>query len=78
MRNYLTIIFILLITIYFAFLFRYNKLCGTVKKIVQKISKLDVRDPFRKQITDQLLEKLYDIIFLAFFLWFLILCTCSV
>jgi U3 small nucleolar ribonucleoprotein protein IMP3 len=38
---------------------RYNKLCGSIKKVTEMISKLDVKDPFRREITETLLEKLY-------------------
>eukprot|EP00128_Syssomonas_multiformis_P015584 Colp12_sorted_trinity150504_noHs@19893 len=38
---------------------KYNKLCGHVKSITTKISKLDSKDPFRVEMTDLLLEKLY-------------------
>ena len=37
---------------------RYNKLVGVVKKLVTKISALDPKDPFRKEITESLLQKL--------------------
>ncbi|KAK9762517.1 U3 small nucleolar ribonucleoprotein imp3 [Basidiobolus ranarum] len=39
---------------------KYNKLCGQVKKIANKISLLDPRDPFRSQKEEALLEKLYN------------------
>ncbi|KAL1921880.1 uncharacterized protein VTP21DRAFT_10522 [Calcarisporiella thermophila] len=39
---------------------KYNKLCGQIKKLANKISLLDSRDPFRSQREDALLEKLYN------------------
>jgi hypothetical protein len=45
--------------------FRYNKLCGSIKKLQNKLSKLDPRDPFRKEMTERLLEKLYHDFFLV-------------
>mmetsp|Transcript_2266 Transcript_2266/g.3255 ORF Transcript_2266/g.3255 Transcript_2266/m.3255 type:complete len:186 (+) Transcript_2266:33-590(+) len=38
---------------------KYNRLCGLVKKIAHKLSKLDPRDPYRVKATDQLMNKLY-------------------
>jgi U3 small nucleolar ribonucleoprotein protein IMP3 len=39
-------------------LYRYNKLCGMVTKLTSILKKLDPQDPFRIELTDQLLEKL--------------------
>ncbi|KAL6062569.1 U3 small nucleolar ribonucleoprotein imp3 [Balamuthia mandrillaris] len=38
---------------------KYNKLCGEITKIATKLSALDSQDPFRVQMTEQLLAKLY-------------------
>eukprot|EP01052_Picozoa_sp_SAG31_P031364 SAG31_NODE_3315_length_4425_cov_6.309755_2_plen_222_part_00 len=40
---------------------RYNKLCGHVTELVTLIKALDGRDPYRQQLTEQLLGKLYNI-----------------
>ena len=37
---------------------RYNKLSGMVKSLANKIKELDPKDPYRNQVTTQLLEKL--------------------
>eukprot|EP00850_Spirogloea_muscicola_P002379 SM000009S23508 [mRNA] locus=s9:478764:480500:+ [translate_table: standard] len=39
---------------------KYNKLCGMVTKLVSVVKKLDPKDPFRIEMTDQLLERLYN------------------
>ncbi|KAJ3201847.1 hypothetical protein HDU82_007832 [Entophlyctis luteolus] len=39
---------------------KYNKVVGQVKKIANKLSLLDPRDPFRDAKTEDLLEKLYQ------------------
>ncbi|KAJ3087683.1 Small subunit (SSU) processome component [Quaeritorhiza haematococci] len=39
---------------------KYNKLAGQVKKIANKLSLLDPRDPFRARKTEAMLEKLYS------------------
>ncbi|CAM6012179.1 unnamed protein product [Sphagnum balticum] len=39
---------------------KYNKLCGMVTKLVSIIKKLDPKDPFRIEMTETLLEKLYN------------------
>eukprot|EP00243_Klebsormidium_subtile_P004039 TRINITY_DN17812_c0_g1_i1.p1 TRINITY_DN17812_c0_g1~~TRINITY_DN17812_c0_g1_i1.p1 ORF type:complete len:183 (-),score=40.13 TRINITY_DN17812_c0_g1_i1:297-845(-) len=39
---------------------KYNKLCGMVTKLTSIMKKLDPQDPFRIELTDQLLEKLYN------------------
>ncbi|GAQ90652.1 Alpha-L RNA-binding motif/Ribosomal protein S4 family protein [Klebsormidium nitens] len=39
---------------------KYNKLCGMVTKLTSILKKLDPQDPFRIELTDQLLEKLYN------------------
>jgi len=39
---------------------QYNRLCGTIKKLTTLITHLDPKDPFRNKITEQLLEKLYQ------------------
>lgn len=38
---------------------RYNKLVGVVKKLVAKLGALEPKDPFRREMTDTLLQKLY-------------------
>eukprot|EP01136_Pigoraptor_vietnamica_P030697 Opistho-1_new@90295 len=38
---------------------KYNKLCGTIKKIAHKLIVLKADDPFRVQTTEQLLDKLF-------------------
>lgn len=39
---------------------RYNKICGQIRQLANKIALLDPKDPFRAQMTNQLLEKLYS------------------
>ncbi|CAI8022801.1 U3 small nucleolar ribonucleoprotein protein IMP3 [Geodia barretti] len=39
---------------------KYNKLSGMVKSLANKIKELDPKDPYRNQVTTQLLEKLYS------------------
>eukprot|EP00271_Cylindrocystis_brebissonii_P010292 TRINITY_DN26449_c0_g1_i1.p1 TRINITY_DN26449_c0_g1~~TRINITY_DN26449_c0_g1_i1.p1 ORF type:complete len:183 (-),score=41.71 TRINITY_DN26449_c0_g1_i1:635-1183(-) len=39
---------------------KYNKLCGQVTKMAALLKRLDPRDPFRIETTQQLLEKLYS------------------
>ncbi|RIB07762.1 30S ribosomal protein S4 [Gigaspora rosea] len=39
---------------------KYNKLCGLIKKLANKISLLDPRDPFRSKQETALLDKLYS------------------
>ncbi|KAJ3100863.1 Small subunit (SSU) processome component, partial [Phlyctochytrium bullatum] len=39
---------------------KYNRLVGLVKKIANKLSLLDPKDPYRDKRTDALLEKLYN------------------
>ncbi|CAG8529480.1 10645_t:CDS:2 [Dentiscutata heterogama] len=39
---------------------KYNKLCGSIKKLANRISLLDPRDPFRGKQEAALLEKLYS------------------
>ncbi|KAI9009090.1 hypothetical protein DFJ74DRAFT_686784 [Hyaloraphidium curvatum] len=38
---------------------KYNKLCGQIRKLANRLSLLDPRDPFRAAQTDALLNKLY-------------------
>lgn len=40
---------------------RYNKICGLVTSLVSKLKILPSDDNFRMQITEQLLEKLYNL-----------------
>ncbi|KAJ3289634.1 Small subunit (SSU) processome component [Borealophlyctis nickersoniae] len=40
---------------------KYNRLCGQIRKLANKLSLLDPRDPYRAQQTDALLEKLYKV-----------------
>jgi len=39
---------------------KYNKLCGMVTRLTNVIKKLDARDRVRQELTEQLLEKLYN------------------
>jgi len=39
---------------------KYNKLCGSIKKLANRISLLDPRDPFRSKQETSLLDKLYS------------------
>ena len=39
---------------------KYDKIVGMVKKMVSMVKMLDPQDPKRMQLTDELLEKLYD------------------
>ncbi|CAM6127507.1 unnamed protein product [Calypogeia fissa] len=39
---------------------KYNKMCGMVTKLVNIIKKLDPKDPFRIEMTEHLLDKLYN------------------
>ncbi|KAI9017568.1 Small subunit (SSU) processome component [Gaertneriomyces sp. JEL0708] len=38
---------------------KYNKMCGQITRLANKLSLLDPRDPYRTRMTDALLEKLY-------------------
>eukprot|EP01088_Endostelium_zonatum_P021459 TRINITY_DN8482_c0_g1_i2.p1 TRINITY_DN8482_c0_g1~~TRINITY_DN8482_c0_g1_i2.p1 ORF type:complete len:114 (-),score=17.04 TRINITY_DN8482_c0_g1_i2:84-398(-) len=38
----------------------YKVICGEIQKLARMLAKLDAKDPFRIQQTDQLLEKLYN------------------
>uniref|UniRef100_A0A7N0U2Z1 U3 small nucleolar ribonucleoprotein protein IMP3 n=1 Tax=Kalanchoe fedtschenkoi TaxID=63787 RepID=A0A7N0U2Z1_KALFE len=40
---------------------KYSTLCRSVQKLVNILKQMDARDPFRIQMTDALLEKLYNI-----------------
>ena len=40
---------------------RYNKICGMITSLVCKLKLLPSEDPFRQQISEQLLEKLYHL-----------------
>lgn len=40
---------------------RYNKLCGHVTELVTMLKAVDGKDPYRQQLTEQLLGKLYAI-----------------
>ena len=42
----------------YGFSFRYNKLSRQIRELARKVKELDVRDPFRLEATNQLLEKL--------------------
>jgi U3 small nucleolar ribonucleoprotein protein IMP3 len=46
---------------------RYNKLVGSVQKLSAMIQKLDPKDPFRMEITEQFLNKLYVCFFVFLF-----------
>lgn len=39
---------------------KYNKICGIVTKLVNVIKRLDPQDPVRVELTDQVLDKLYN------------------
>lgn len=39
--------------------FRYNKLARTIRDLAKKVSEIDAKDPFRTEMSSQLLEKLY-------------------
>ena len=39
---------------------RYNRLCGRVTQLVSKLKKLDAKDKFRQQVTQDLLNKLFS------------------
>ena len=39
---------------------KYNRICGMITKLVSKLRKLDPQDPYRVDMTDKLLDKLYD------------------
>eukprot|EP00899_Mesostigma_viride_P004703 jgi/Mesvir1/14233/Mv09674-RA.1 len=39
---------------------KYNKLCGMITKLVNLIKKLDPKDPYRVEMTEQILNKLYN------------------
>lgn len=40
---------------------RYNKVCGLITSLVSKLKLLPSNDSFRMQITEQLLDKLYNL-----------------
>lgn len=40
---------------------KYSSLCGLVTKLVNVLKQVDPKDPFRVEMTDRLLEKLYNI-----------------
>ena len=44
---------------------KYNRLCGMVTKLVSLLKQLDPRDPARLELTDLLLDKLYDMVLKA-------------
>ncbi|GJP79274.1 hypothetical protein CLOP_g9525 [Closterium sp. NIES-67] len=39
---------------------KYNRLCGKITKLTTLLKKLDPTDPFRIEMTDQLINKLYN------------------
>ncbi|KAJ0964171.1 hypothetical protein J5N97_029293 [Dioscorea zingiberensis] len=39
---------------------KYSSICRTVQKLVNVLKQLDPRDPYRIEMTDNLLEKLYN------------------
>jgi U3 small nucleolar ribonucleoprotein protein IMP3 len=39
---------------------KYNKIVGALRKLANMIAQLDVKDPFRDQMTEQVLEKCYS------------------
>ncbi|EIE23701.1 small nucleolar ribonucleo protein U3 component [Coccomyxa subellipsoidea C-169] len=39
---------------------KYNKICGIVTKLVNVIKRLDQQDPVRVELTEQMLDKLYN------------------
>ncbi|XP_047965301.1 U3 small nucleolar ribonucleoprotein protein IMP3-like [Salvia hispanica] len=40
---------------------KYSRLCRTVQRLVSILKQMDARDPYRIEMTDNLLEKLYNI-----------------
>mmetsp|Transcript_22084 Transcript_22084/g.75058 ORF Transcript_22084/g.75058 Transcript_22084/m.75058 type:complete len:184 (+) Transcript_22084:360-911(+) len=40
---------------------KYNSLCGHVTKLVSVLEKLDQHDPVRRELTERLVDKLYDV-----------------
>lgn len=40
---------------------RYNRLCGTLRSFVHRVSLLPPNDPFRPRMEHQILAKLYDV-----------------
>ena len=40
------------------FMPRYNKLSRNIRELARKVKDVDMKDPFRKEATSQLLEKL--------------------
>lgn len=39
---------------------KYNKLCGSLRSLIHRISLLPANDPFRAQKEGEMLNKLYD------------------
>lgn len=39
---------------------RYNKLCGSLRSLIHKISLLPAADPYRQRKEGEMLDKLYD------------------
>jgi hypothetical protein len=39
---------------------RYNKICGSLRSLVHRLSLLPAKDPFRQQRETEMLNKLYD------------------
>lgn len=39
---------------------KYNKLCGSLRSLIHRISLLPANDPFRQQKEGEMLNKLYD------------------
>lgn len=39
---------------------KYNKLCGSLRGLIHKISLLPAQDPFRSRKEGEILDKLYD------------------
>lgn len=39
---------------------KYNKLCGSIRKITTMLTKLDPRDPYRMKTTEDLITKVYN------------------
>ena len=39
---------------------RYNKLCGSLRSLIHRLSLLPAEDPYRQQKETEMLNKLYD------------------
>ena len=48
---------------------RYNKLCGSMRSLINRISLLPAEDPFRQQKESEMLNKLFDMGILGELSW---------